>query len=188
MKMRVISGTAKGRKLRMKDSLPIRPTSDKVKGAVFNILAELIPDCRFLDLFAGSGAMGIEAWSRGAGDVTFVEKDSRVFDLLQENLRTVGFATARCVLADFSMAISRMPGRQFDIIYADPPYQAGLYPMIMKQVAAHHLLDAAGILCLEHPKGLEQSHGAGWRVLQQKTYGDTTITFCQQQSELTEGV
>ena len=185
MKMRVISGEAKGRKLKMKESLPVRPTSDKVKGAVFNILADLMPDCCFLDLFAGSGAIGIEAWSRGAGEVVFVERDSRVFDLLQENLRSVGFVTAKSSLADFSVAISRMSGQQFDIIYADPPYQAGLYSEIMEKVAAHHLLTADGVLCLEHPKTLEHSHGSGWQVLQQKTYGDTKITFCRQQSELT---
>jgi 16S rRNA (guanine966-N2)-methyltransferase len=181
MDMRVIAGKAKGRKLNMSDQLPVRPTSDKVKGGVFNMLASLVPDCSFLDLFAGSGAMGIEAWSRGAEQVVFVEKNRRVYSLLQKNLQTVGFCEANCMQTDFSTAALRLAGKKFDIIYADPPYWAELYPKIIETVRERQLLSADGVLALEHPKGKQLfTLDECWKLLQQKVYGDTMITFLQE--------
>lgn len=177
MRVRVIAGRAKGRKLKMQDSLPVRPTSDKVKGAVFNMLTAAVPGCRFLDLFAGSGAIGIEAWSRGAAQVVFVEKDRRVFGLLQQNLQLVGYADAGCLQADFATACARLAGQAFDVIYVDPPYRAGLYQPALQLLDEHQLLAKRGVLCLEHPKSEQLAPGLPWQLLQQKVYGDTMITL-----------
>lgn len=178
--MRVIAGIAKGRKLQMKASLPVRPTGDKVKGAVFSMLAPLIPDGRFLDLFAGSGAMGIEAWSRGAARVVFVEQDRRVYSELQANLRSVGFDGANCLQADFAVALERLRGEQFDVIFVDPPYRAGFYLPVMERVASGQLLSDVGVLCLEHPREWRVAESGGWQMRRQKTYGDTVITILSQ--------
>ncbi len=161
----------------MKDGLPVRPTGDKVKGAVFNILAPLIPEGHFLDLFAGSGAMGIEAWSRGAASVVFVEKDRRVFAELQANLRTVGFTTAVCLQADYAVALERLRGEPFDVIFIDPPYQSGLYLSALARIAEEGLLTERGVVCLEHLRDYALPPDELWHILQQKTYGDTAITI-----------
>ncbi len=175
--MRVIAGRAKGRKLKMRDDLPIRPTSDKVKGAVFNTLAPWLLDSSFLDLFAGSGAMGIEAWSRGASSVTFVEKNRRSFQLLRQNLQLVGFETAECLLSDFRQAAQRLEGRRFDLIYADPPYEAQLYAEILEVVVRHSLLSEDGRLCVEHPRTLSLELTPDWLEHATKTYGDTRVSY-----------
>jgi len=175
--MRVIAGSAKGRRLQMRDGLPVRPTGDKVKGAVFNMLAPLIPEGHFLDLFAGSGAMGIEAWSRGAARVVFVEKDRRVFAELQANLRTVGFAAAVCLQADYAVALERLRGEPFDVIFIDPPYQSGFYLPALTLIALEGLLTARGVVCLEHLRDWQLPPSEHWHILQQKTYGDTAITI-----------
>ena len=130
-----------------------------------------------MDLFAGSGAMGIEAWSRGAGRVTFVEKDRQAFRLLQENLAAVGFRDAQCYLADFRVALERLQRERFHVVYADPPYAADLYPDILASVASARLLCPSDVLCLEHPCQLELNIGQNWRLLQHKRYGDTAVTF-----------
>ncbi len=175
--MRVIAGVAKGQKLQIKNGQAVRPTSDKVKGAVFNMLAPHIPECHFLDLFAGSGAVGIEAWSRGASRVVFVEKDRRVFAQLRANLERVGFPQAECIMADYQAAMHRLQGAQFDIIFVDPPYLAGFYQVVLALVDQLQLLHPEGWLCLEHPKRWQMPPGHPFAIHQHKEYGDTGITI-----------
>ncbi len=175
--MRVIAGKAKGRKLKMRDELPVRPTSDKVKGAVFNILGGYVPDGAFLDLFAGSGSIGIEAWSRGAAKVVFAEKDRRVMRLLKDNLQMVGFLDAECINADFRQSLRSLQGRYFDVIFIDPPYQAGYYDTVLQEILSGRLATKDTVVCLEHPSTLELQVSAAWRIMQCKTYGDTALTF-----------
>lgn len=177
MSMRVIAGKAKGRKLRAPAGDSVRPTSDKVKGAVFNVLAQYGPIDSFLDLFAGSGAMGIEAWSRGATRVVFVEKDRKAYQSLQSNLQTVGFGEAVTLPMDWQGALRRLVGEKFAVIYADPPYAAEFYPSILTSVRELGVLSPRGLLCLEHPKHLELQLGDDWSLLKTKHYGETAVTF-----------
>jgi 16S rRNA (guanine966-N2)-methyltransferase len=179
--MRVIAGRAKGHKLLLKDSLAVRPTSDKVKGAVFNMLAPFIPGCSFLDLFAGSGAMGIEAWSRGAARVVFVEKDRRVYAQLRANLERVGFLQAECLQADYQAALHRLQGESFDVIFIDPPYLAGYYQPALDLIEKLQLLTQGGWLCLEHPRSWQLPDNHHFVTHQHKYYGDTAITILRRQ-------
>ncbi len=181
--MRVIAGIAKGRKLVAPKGDRVRPTSDKVKGAVFNVLAQYGPFTSFLDLFAGSGAMGIEAWSRGIRRVAFVEKDRVAFRSLRTNLQAVGLEGARVLATDWQIALRQLAGETFDVIYADPPFFAGLYPLILKEVREHKVLSREGILCLEHPQRLQLDYGDGWSLLKAKRYGDTVVTFLSPSAE-----
>lgn len=175
--MRVIAGKAKGRKLIAPKGFSVRPTSDKVKGAVFNMLAQYGPLDSFLDLFAGSGAMGIEAWSRGATRVVFVEKDRGAQRALQNNLQAVGLTDATVLHVDWQAALRRLAGETFTVIYADPPFLAGLYPLILEAVWEHRALGPQGILCLEHPQRLELVYGDEWNLLKTRRYGETAVTF-----------
>ncbi len=178
MYMRVIAGKAKGRKLRAPAGSIVRPTSDKVKGAVFNVLAQLCPlDISFLDLFAGSGAMGIEAWSRGATRVAFVEKDRRAYQTLRANLQTVGYVDALIFFSEWQSALRNLHGELFDVVYADPPFAAGLYPIILESIVEYGVLKSSGILCIEHPSRLQLSYENDWSLLKPKRYGDTAVTF-----------
>lgn len=177
MSMRVIAGKAKGRKLRAPAGDSVRPTSDKVKGAVFSVLAQYGPINSFLDLFAGSGAMGIEAWSRGATQVVFVEKDRKACQCLQGNLQTVGFAEAVLLPLDWQRALRQLAGTQFAVIFADPPYTAALYPSILTAVKEQTVLSSRGLLCLEHPKRMQLQLGDDWNLLKTKHYGETAVTY-----------
>ncbi|MDO5702981.1 MAG: 16S rRNA (guanine(966)-N(2))-methyltransferase RsmD, partial [Lachnospiraceae bacterium] len=122
--MRVIAGSARSMPLRTIKGMDVRPTTDRTKETLFNILQTRVPDCRFLDLFAGSGSIGIEALSRGAGHAVFVEKDRRVRKLIEENLVfTKLMDRARVIGGDVSAVLPQLEGGEpFDIIFMDPPF------------------------------------------------------------------
>jgi len=139
--MRVIAGTAKGRRLQTVRGLAVRPTGDKVKGALFNILASRcrIESAHVLDLFAGSGALGIEALSRGAAHVTFVEQSAASVRVLRDNLRRCDFtAQARVLQMPVGGALAQLAREQAQIdgVLADPPYTRGLVAETLTAVAA----------------------------------------------------
>ncbi len=124
--MRIISGSLKGRRLETPDWEGLRPTSDKLRETLFNVLAPRIEGARVLDGFAGTGAVGIEALSRGAAHVTFVEQDERAVRLIERNLARASVGGDRRVIirAEFARAVSRLTTQSFDIIFLDPPYGA----------------------------------------------------------------
>lgn len=124
--MRIIGGSLKGRRLDTPDWPGLRPTSDKLRETLFNILAPRIDGARFLDGCAGTGAVGIEALSRGAAHVTFVERDVRAVRLIGRNLERAGLGPDRHVIirAELAGAVSRLTTQLFDIIFLDPPYGA----------------------------------------------------------------
>ncbi len=125
--MRVIAGSLKGRRLKSPDWEGLRPTSDKLRETLFNILAPRIAGARVVDVYAGTGALGIEALSRGALDVTFIEQDRRAQALIAENLAHCGVSTGYTVLRSEALRAVASLGRAtaFDIILLDPPYMAG---------------------------------------------------------------
>ncbi len=181
--MRVVGGMAKGIILKAGKGEKIRPTSDKVREALFNILARDITGAFFLDCYAGSGAVGIEALSRGAERVIFVESDKKAVALIKGNLE-------RCHLEDKAVIIQRIFEKSsnkikelqdsFDFIFADPPYQRTDYDKLIKQAGKQNLLKSRGWLIIEHMKkdSLPEVIDELSKV-KVKYYGQTALSFYQ---------
>jgi len=181
--MRVIAGSARGRRLRCFDDLRIRPTGDRVKEAVFSSLMPRLQDSRVLDLFSGSGALGIEALSRGAGAVVFVEIDRQACDLIIQNLKGCGWSPSTEIQVIRTDAVRWLDeqaetGVAFDIIVADPPYQEGFEEKIIPLISRGRLLSSDGILVLE--SGVRQNlpkEPDGLYLDKSKVYGDTLVSY-----------
>jgi 16S rRNA (guanine(966)-N(2))-methyltransferase RsmD len=151
--MRIIAGKYKGRRLRAADGLHVRPTSDRLRETLFNILAPTVADADFLDLCAGSGAVGIEALSRGAARATFVETARRALTPLLENLAHCKIdADAEVVQYDAVGALRRFADaeRHFDIIFFDPPYASPIYVAALDVLGERDVLRTDGRLVVEH--------------------------------------
>ncbi len=144
--MRVITGSARGRKLKTPENYDIRPTTDNVKEALFNILQFDIEGRRVLDLFAGTGQLGIECLSRGAASATFVDKDRDALRIVNDNLKSCGL-TAAVVQADALSFLQK--GQQFDLIFVDPPYDSGLYEAVLERINLVDILSDGGIIICE---------------------------------------
>ena len=180
--MRVIAGELRRRRLKGAAAgyRHLRPTSDKVRESVFNLLRDRIRDTRFLDLYAGTGAMGIEAVSRGAAHVTFVEMEHESLRILRQNVGDLKIEH-KCDVVQMDVAAyldaAARGGRKFDIIFADPPYDAGFVEMLMDKPGAGALLDEHGLFVLEQrSRPLEEN--AGQLVLDDvRKYGKTQITL-----------
>jgi 16S rRNA (guanine(966)-N(2))-methyltransferase RsmD len=175
--MRVIAGMARGRKLMTPKDGRIRPTLDRVREALFNILASKLAECRFLDLFAGTGANGVEALSRGAKEVLFVDNDRRSIDLSRQNVDHCGLNGANYRVLTLPEQLGRIQG-PFDLIFADPPYDFEDYEALLNQICAHELLAPEGLLIVEHKhfSHLPESGGALQRS-RQKRYGRSALSF-----------
>ncbi|HEV8484327.1 MAG TPA: 16S rRNA (guanine(966)-N(2))-methyltransferase RsmD [Blastocatellia bacterium] len=150
--MRVIGGTYGGRRLRSVDGLRVRPTSDRLRETLFNILAPRIADSRFLDICAGSGAVGIEALSRGASAATFIEKSRHACSAIEANLAALGIDHMIILNRDALSALNRLHEnqQQFDIIFFDPPYASEIYPQVMETLGKSGLVADGGIVVVEH--------------------------------------
>jgi 16S rRNA (guanine966-N2)-methyltransferase len=176
--VRVIAGSARGTLLKNRKGRDTRPTSDKVKGALFNILGP-VAGTYFLDLFAGSGAIGIEALSRGARGAVFVEKDGPALRDLQGNLLRTGLADqARILASDVSRALGLLgrEGPAFDYIFLDPPYRSNLVDPVLREIGEQGILQAGGMVIVEHEAGGPLAEGAFY-LRRQRVYGDTALSF-----------
>ncbi|MBI4411097.1 MAG: 16S rRNA (guanine(966)-N(2))-methyltransferase RsmD [Deltaproteobacteria bacterium] len=176
--MRIISGLAKGRRLYGPKSPSIRPVSDKVKGALFNILPSL-EGCRVLDLFAGSGSVGLEAASRGADHVVFVDASPQALALLQKNIRQCGFERQTTVIRGTVPEIIKRLARKelkFDAIFVDPPYDKNLVNPTLEALIENKLIDAQTDIIIEHSPR-EVPDCGGLAVADQRKYGQTFVTF-----------
>jgi 16S rRNA (guanine966-N2)-methyltransferase len=176
--MRVVAGVAGGRPLRAPAGRRVRPTSERVREALFNALGSLdaLDGATVVDLFAGTGALGIEALSRGAAAATFVEADGPAVQAVRDNLAATGLAErARVVHADvFRYLAGAADGPPFDIAFADPPYAFDDWPRLLGAVRAR-------VVAVE-----ARTHVAlppGWRPLRSKRYGDTVVTLARLESE-----
>ena len=147
--MRVVTGKARGRRLKTPEGEAVRPTTDSVKEALFNIIQGDIEGRRVLDLFAGSGQLGIEALSRGAAETVFVDSSRDSVKLVKENLRLCGFE-ANVIQSD-ALKYLESCGR-FDIIFVDPPYDSELYERVLEAVARLDLLRSGGVIIVEARK------------------------------------
>jgi len=147
--MRVITGTARGRKLKTPENYDIRPTTDNVKESVFNILQFDIEGRRVLDLFAGTGQLGIECLSRGAASAMFVDQSRDAVKIIKDNLKTCGFEAP--VLQMNSVDFLSSCGK-FDLIFVDPPYDSGLYEKVLETINSVDILSDGGIIICEARK------------------------------------
>ena len=144
--MRVITGSARGRRLKTPEGMDIRPTTDNVKESVFNILQFDIEGRRVLDLFAGTGQLGIECLSRGAREAVFVDQSRDAVKIIRENLKSCGFSAP--VLQQDSLGYLNGCG-PFDLIFVDPPYDAGLYEVVLEKINSIDILSEGGIILCE---------------------------------------
>ena len=179
--MRVIGGTAKGHRLIGPGSGRTRPIPDNIKKSLFDILTPYIFDSNCLDLFAGTGAIGIEALSRGAKQVTFVECSPKMIKIIKNNLDITGLSSlAKVVLGDARRLVPSISRKRevFDIIFLDPPYGHGLAPLTLEALSRYKLLESEGIIVARHeirqsmPKTYEE-----FKMTRQEKYGDTVISF-----------
>ena len=176
--MRVISGTAGGLRLKTPKRLVLRPTQDRIRQVIFSSLAERISGAYVLDLYAGTGSIGIEALSRGAARAVFVEKEAEATQCIRDNLlhcKLIGDLRRE----DVDTFFQRAPGEKFDLVFADPPYvkHAGALErdLPLENIAA--CLKADGLLIWEHFAGRRFEQLSGWDVIRQKSYGETGLTF-----------
>ena len=146
--MRVISGTAKGRRLKEPEGYAIRPTTDKVKESVFNIIQFDIEGRRVLDLFAGTGQLGIEALSRGAAYAVFVDESNNAIRIVRENIRHSGFEDRAAVMKGDAVSFLKR-GDKFDVIFVDPPYDTRLMEKSLDSIFAFDMLKDNGIIICE---------------------------------------
>jgi 16S rRNA (guanine(966)-N(2))-methyltransferase RsmD len=179
--MRIISGTSKGRKLVTPRSQSLRPTSDRVKESMFNILQDDIVGKVVLDLFAGTGNLGIEALSRGAKKTIFVEKGRQALRLIERNLTQFGLEERSEILpkdANRAIGILNQRGESFDLILMDPPYEKGLIQRTLMKLNSYPIYHKDSILVIEHDRREPLSTVMdGWNLIRQRRIGDTVISF-----------
>ena len=180
--MRITGGEFGGRSLLVPKSDEIRPTQDRVREALFNIIQFEVPGCDFLDLFAGSGAVGLEALSRGARSVTFVEANRRHVKVLQKNLETVTKDERRetrdVISADVYRWIEHYAGPGFSIAFADPPYALGEekgYAQVLATLADRGVVRPNGIFIAEMTAVQKAEETPGWDLVRDRTYGKTRL-------------
>lgn len=175
--MRIISGEKKGTRLFSLKKRKIRPTSDKVKGAIFNVLVS-VEDKKILDLFAGSGALGIEALSRGAEQVVFVDSSFNSLDLVRKNLEKLEFRDkSRLIKKNVLRFLKSESEGRFDLILVDPPYGKGLCQKVLEILSEKEFLNAKGVLVIEHHKKEKIEKVGNFILLQERKYGDTLVSF-----------
>lgn len=179
--MRVISGKAKGRKLLSSKGLNTRPTADKVKESIFNILPHDFKDKEVLDLFAGTGNLGIEALSRGALNAVFIESSRYVLPVLEKNLKKCGFTDISQIIGttvDNGIKILERRGNRFDLIFLDPPYRMGILKDTLVKISRSDILKDNALVIAEHASS-EIIEGDIEKLIltDQRRYGTTLISF-----------
>ena len=177
--LRIVAGALRGRKLRVPSGLDVRPTSDRVREALFDILGGFPEGKRVLDAYAGTGAPGFEALSRGAAAVTFLESARSVVGVLRANAAALGVeARCRIVAADVvATVLSGAPGGPFDLVLADPPYALADPSPLLRALARDALAPAARVV-LERDRAVEAADGpAGLRLARTARYGRTCLDF-----------
>ena len=178
--MRIIAGERRGAKLDAVPGMNTRPTADRVKEGLFNVIQmDITPETRVLDVFAGTGALGLEALSRGASHATFIEQAPAAQAVIRKNIAKCRYEDrTRLIAGDALTVLPRLAGERFDLIFVDPPYQKNLYEPILFSVLKYHLLDEYGILISEHSKSVPFScQETGLELYKTKSYGETVLNF-----------
>lgn len=176
--MKVTAGKLKGRKLIENTYDHIRPSADVVKQSIFNKLFLEVEGAKVLDLFAGTGALGIEAYSRGAEKVVLVDKDYRSIKLIRDNLISLNISNEniRIIKASYEDALKKLKDEKFDIILVDPPYKAGLYEKAISFINQYDSLSDDGIVVCEHDKK-DKFDYSPFEVYDEKIYGTKMVTY-----------
>ena len=179
--MRVISGKARGLKLNTPKNDDVRPTTDRVKESLFNMINSYIMDSEILDLFAGTGSLGIECLSRGANQCIFVDNSKESINIVKSNIKKARVENESIVLnLDFKSAINSLSlkNKQFDVIFMDPPYYKNMFSDALSAVDNNNLLKEDGIIVVEHDTVDKFPDNMG-RLYKsrEKKYGNTTLTF-----------
>ena len=180
--MRVISGSARGVVLKTPDGMKTRPTADRVKEAMFSIIQFDLPGTKILDLFGGTGQLGIEGLSRGANSAVFVDESAVACNLIQENLRRTGFAEkCRVVRGNYSQYLAKC-SEKFDIILLDPPYAEVFLENSLKIISEIDILQSGGIIVAERPSGKDIPREIpGFTCSKDYKYGSTLLTIYRKQ-------
>jgi 16S rRNA (guanine966-N2)-methyltransferase len=180
-RMRIISGRTKGHTLRVPRGRGVRPTASRVREALFSILSERIHDARVLDLFAGSGALGIEALSRGASEVVFVDQAPDALRTLSGNLKRCGYEDRAILLRVNSLKFLKEPGIHpvaFDVVLVDPPYHTGILRKLLPLLSRGVIMKPSGIMVIEHfHKTVLPDRIGRLEAVRSGRYGDTMLTF-----------
>lgn len=183
--MRVIAGTAKRLQLKTVDGMDTRPTTDRIKETLFNMISEYLADSFFLDLFSGSGAIGIEALSRGAAHASFVEQSKKAMACIRENLAYTKLdERAELYETDVINALSRMEGRKvFDYIFMDPPYNQLLEKKVLEYLSTSRLLSDDGLIIVEASLDTDFSYVDDLRfaVVKEKIYKTNKHIFLEKE-------
>jgi 16S rRNA (guanine(966)-N(2))-methyltransferase RsmD len=186
MSIRVIGGSAKGRRLKVVPGSGTRPIMDRVKEALFNILGESVPDALFLDLFAGTGGVGIEALSRGADFATFVEVDKVAARIITENLETAGLAElGEVIRADVFDFLRRPPVNAYEIVYIAPPQYHGIWAetlLLLDKNVGHVAPDGVVVVQIDPSEKTELALSV-LRPFDERVYGSTLLWFFEHPSE-----
>lgn len=178
--MRVIAGKARGTKLAAPDGLETRPTADRIKESLFNMITSDLYDCRFLDLFSGSGGIGIEALSRGAKEAVFVDLSKEALKCIKENIEKTKFRDKSAVLktsVEAAFNQFKQHHRKFDIIFMDPPYNKDIIDDTIKLIEKYELLASNGVIIVERDSAYKMVAYEGFAIWKEKNYGKTTISF-----------
>jgi 16S rRNA (guanine966-N2)-methyltransferase len=179
---RIIGGMAGGRRIDAPRGTSTRPSSDRVREALFSAIESWcgsLQGLRFLDLYAGSGAAGLEAWSRGAGVVTLVEQDRRTPALITTNASAIGFAKAQVVVASVAATLLRPPSAPYDVVFLDPPYPtpADEVDGNLDRVAAEWVVPGGMVVVERSSRGRGPTWPEGFEDTRERKYGETTLHY-----------
>jgi len=175
--MRIISGSRRGRKLISFEGDSIRPTTDRVKESIFNLIQDFIFDSNVLDLFGGTGALALESLSRGAAHAVIIDKNQKSVSVIRQNIASTDFGDMAEVLLKSAEDYVKTCNRKFDLIFLDPPYNKGFVVPILNSISQVGLLSTDGIVVLESDFGDDHGQIEGLDILKQKKYGRTYITI-----------
>lgn len=186
--MRVISGSARSLKLKTLEGLDTRPTTDRIKETLFNMIQNNIYDCSFLDLFAGSGAIGIEALSRGAQECVFVDNNQKAVDVIDDNLEFTKLKDNATVLGkSYEMAIAMLESKNevFDVVFMDPPYDKGLEKNVLELLAKSVIINNDTIVIVEASLDTDFDYldSLGFEIYREKLYKTNKHIFIRKNGE-----
>lgn len=178
--MRIISGLLKGRKLKFIKDKNIRPTKDVVREAIFDTLRGWIENKKVVEIFAGSGILGIEAISHGAKKVIFIEKEKRAIEVIRENIESLKIGKkCEIIKGDCEYEIEKLENLKYDLVIGDPPYDFPVSKLerIMEKMVKLNILKKNGILVIEHEVKKEIPVPEGYEIIKKRRYGKTSLTY-----------
>jgi 16S rRNA (guanine966-N2)-methyltransferase len=179
-RLRIVAGKWRSRLLDIANVPGLRPTSERIRETLFNWLGPTIPGARCLDLFAGTGALGLEALSRGAADVVFVEKSPLAVKVLRDNVQTLAATTADVRQGDALAFLQAPPGEKFDIVFLDPPFAADMLGDLCRLIDEAAVLDGGALVYLEDDRARPETDlQSGWHILKSKTAGNVRYSLAQ---------